>query len=91
MFPGSDRLYFIVTNYGETKESDSVDEAFSAIQEAMILDGYENAPCPAIATLDSNWDPGDHETCPILMYDELYQKAAVDDDSRKLFRRRDYS
>lgn len=80
MFPEVDRMYFIATNSDETRELNSLDEAVIAIRDAMLLDGYENAPCPAIDSLDSDRDPGKHETCPVLVYGELYEEVAVEED-----------
>ena len=71
MLPEVDRVYFIATNSDETKELESLEAPIGVIRDTMVLDGYENVPCPAIGILDSNRDPGMHETCPILVYGEL--------------------
>ena len=65
MLPEVDRVYFIATN------TDEMEASINVITETMVLDGYDNAPCPAIDILDSDRDPGVHETCPILVYGEL--------------------
>jgi len=89
MLPDVDRLYFMATNSDETKELDPVWDPFTVIAQAMISDGYEDVPCPSIDSLDTNRDPGEHETCPMLVYGELNEEANVDAGLNRNLRGRD--